>query len=75
MQCSMYLLLNTKRSPDETVKNTPLQYDTGFSIFAYTYNAVLHLNHRIFNVKLLLKDYLTVIMGGGNVGSVNFGGR
>lgn len=37
----------------------PWQYDSRFSIFAYTYNTMIHLNNRKFYLCLLLMEYTT----------------
>lgn len=40
--------------------NIAWQFDTTYSIIAYTYNAMIHLN-RILDMWLLLKDHIIVI--------------
>lgn len=55
------LLLKKARLPVKHL-NTPLQYETRFSAFAYTYLAVIHLNIRKLDLSLLLRDCTTVII-------------
>lgn len=45
--------------------NTPRQCDIRFSTFVYVYNAMTHLDSRIANLQLLLKDYTTIIIWDG----------
>ena len=44
--------------------NTPWQYDTSISTITYTYNDMTHLNNRMLDLCLFLKDFTIIIIWG-----------
>lgn len=53
-----------KRKITMKLINMSWQYDTRCSTFVYTPNAMKHLNSRMLNLQLLIKDYTTIIIQG-----------
>lgn len=66
VQCSIHLHSWIKGRPLRKLLNISWQYDARFSTIAYIYNAMIHLNRRVLDSWLLLKnDTIVTIWGQG----------